>query len=335
MKTRNALLITVTMLLAAGSALAQAPAAPDAAAPAAGRAGRGAGAAPGGDTGPARTIWAAQKDGETPYILPNKPIWHIADILKDHSGQSRWEQKVVLTRDVDARYIQMAPGDKQKCQFYADDRAWGWVYSGQVKVTIEGQEPKLLSKGWAFNVAPRLAYCMETVGTAPVVFYRATPAGQLPSYPESETPVPVPGYHYIKGLTTSAGSYDALNLPFFNVDEYGDSTKTGGRFLHDGHTCANLNVGQPLTQLPPDTNWGHFHENMVEFWVDVYGSLDVLISGVGLVEGKYGDVISANEGRWHRATAAPNGGKMIRLAQTPRCQPQFSVRQLGSTGGGE
>jgi hypothetical protein len=350
MKTQISRALVLTLLLGAGPALAQAPDAPAAApdgapaaapAPAApaggGRAGgrRGGDATPGGDNGPARTIWAAQKNGETPYKAPNKPIWHIADILKAHKGQARWEQKVVLTRDVDARYVQMAPGDKSKCQFYADDRAWGWVYSGQVKVTIDGQEPKVIGKGWAFNVAPRLAYCLETVGDAPVVFYRATPAGQLPSFPESETPTPVPGYHYVKGMTTSAGSYDALNLPFFNVDEYGDSTKTGGRFLHDGHTCANLNVGQPLTELPPSTQWGHFHENMVEFWVDVYGKLDVLISGIGLVEGSYGDVISANEGRWHRATAAPNSGKMIRLAQTPRCQPQFSVRQLGATGGGE
>ncbi len=159
--------------------------------------------------------WAGQKTPETPYAGVNKPIWHIADILKSHQGQARWEEHVVLTRDFDGRYVQLAPGDKAKCLFYADDRVFGWVYSGAVKMTIDGQEPKVLSKGWAFNVAPRLSYCMETVGTEPVVYYANTPAGQVPSYPESETPTPIPGYRYIRPKITSTGGYDSFNVPFF------------------------------------------------------------------------------------------------------------------------
>ena len=66
----------------------------------------------GGENGPERIVWAAQKTPETPYTGVNKPIWHIADILESHRGQARWEEKVVLTRDFDGRYVQMAPGDK-------------------------------------------------------------------------------------------------------------------------------------------------------------------------------------------------------------------------------
>ena len=193
---------------------------------------------PAGENGPPRIVWAAQKTPETPYTGVNKPIWHIADILKSHQGQKSWEQKVILTRDFDGRYVQMAPGEKTKCMFYADDRVWGWVYRGQIKITIDGQQPKVLPKGWVFNVAPRLSYCMETVGTEPVVFYRTTPAGQVPSYPENETPTPVPGYKYFKAKITSTGGYDSFNVPFFNVDEYGASGGTGGRFLYDGHTSS-------------------------------------------------------------------------------------------------
>ena len=87
----------------------------------------------------------------------------------------------------------MAPGEKTKCMFYADDRVFGWIYSGQVKITIDGQQPFTATKGYLFDVAPRLSYCMENTGTEPVVFYRSTPAGQVPSYPESETPTPVTG----------------------------------------------------------------------------------------------------------------------------------------------
>jgi hypothetical protein len=35
-------------------------------------------------------VWAAHKTPETPYKAPNKPIWHIADVLKAHQGQARW-----------------------------------------------------------------------------------------------------------------------------------------------------------------------------------------------------------------------------------------------------
>lgn len=274
--------------------------------------------APGREDGPPRIVWAGRKSPETPYIRPNKPIWHIADILKAHRGQQSWDQPVLLNRDFDGHYVSMAPGEKSKCMFFADDRAFGWIYSGQVKVTIDGQEPKILTPGWAFNVAPRLSYCLENTGGEPVVFYRSTPAGQVPSYPESETPAPLPGYTYIKTKITSTGGYDATNRPFFNIDEYGDSDRRGERFLFDGHTSANPRRDVAIAELPPDTDWGHFHAGMPEAWVDVYGRIDVLISGVGLVRGDRGDVINVPEERWHRATSRPGSGRSIRLSMISR-----------------
>ncbi|HEY8254345.1 MAG TPA: hypothetical protein VIG39_06875, partial [Rhizomicrobium sp.] len=52
-----------------------------------------------GENGPTRLVWAAQKEPETGYGKINKPIWHIADVLKAHKGQPRWEQQVLLNRD--------------------------------------------------------------------------------------------------------------------------------------------------------------------------------------------------------------------------------------------
>src|SRR6185503_12453767 len=244
--------------------------------------------APAREDGPTRLVWAGRRTPDTPYTGPNRPIWRIADLLKAHGNRKSWDQQVMLNRDFDGHYVSMAPGEKSKCLFYADDRAFGWIYSGQLKVSIDGQEPKVLSKGWFFNVAPRLSYCLESVGNQPVVFFRVTPAGQAPSYPESETPAPLKGYTYEKVKITSTGGYDSFNMPFFNMDEYGASTRTGERFLYDGHTSSNLNIGPPLTQLPPDTSWGHFHENMQEVWLNVWGNVCALISGVGVVHGEYG-----------------------------------------------
>ena len=273
----------------------------------------------GGENGPARIVWAAQKVPETRYTAPNKVIWRIADILKSHSGKQSWDQPVLLTRDYDGHYVSLAPGEKTKAMFYADDRVFGWVYSGQVKITIDGQQPVTATKGFLFDVAPRLAFAMENTGTEPVVFWRVTPAGQMPSYPESETPTPVKGWTYIKAKITSTGGYDAPNQPFldFNKDVVAANGKSRD-FAQDGHTSAHVIRSGPLTQTPPSTSWGHFHENMVEAWVVIEGKLDVLVSGEPLVTGDLGDVIQASNERWHRASTHPASGPSTRLAMTPR-----------------
>jgi mannose-6-phosphate isomerase-like protein (cupin superfamily) len=327
--SRKTTLIAVGLVLAGSPAWCQTPAPAGAKSPQANW-----WSAPGREDGPSRIVWAAQRNPETPYTGPNKPIWRIADILKGHESRKNWDQQVLLNRDFDGHYVSMAPGEKTKCMFYADDRAFGWIYSGQVKVTIDGQEPKILSKGWAFNVAPRLSYCLETVGNEPVVFFRVTPAGQVPSYPESETPTPVKGYSYAKARITSTGGYDSLNMPFFNIDEYGASDRTGERFLFDGHTSANPRRDIAISELPPPTDWGHFHANMAEAWVVVYGQIDVLISGIGLVHGDHGDVINVPEERWHRATSTPNTGKSIRLSIISRSKEGQVLFVQSSAGAG-
>jgi len=271
-----------------------------------------------GEKGPPRIVWAAHKVPETPYLPPNKPIWHIADILKAHAGQQSWDQQILLTRDFDGHYVSLAPGEKTKCMFYADDRVFGWIYSGQIRIAIDGQQPFTATKGFMFDVAPRLSYCMENTGSQPVVFYRNTPAGQVPSYPESETPTPVNGYRYEKARITSTGGYEGVNQPYLDFNTYAAGGGKSRDFAFDGHTAAHIIRAKGIDALPPDTSWGHFHENMVEAWVVVEGKLAVRISGEGVLHGELGDVINANEERWHRATCEPNTGTCTRWAMTPR-----------------
>jgi mannose-6-phosphate isomerase-like protein (cupin superfamily) len=272
----------------------------------------------GGDNGPARIVWAAQPIPETPWIAPNKPVWHIADILKKHSGQQSWEEKVMLTRDYDGLYFQLAPSEKTKQMFFADDRVFGWIYSGQVKITIDGQQPFTATKGFLFDVAPRLTYQIENTGAEPAVIWRVTPAGQMPSYPITETPTPVKGWKYIQAKITSTGGYEGTNQPYLDFNSYAAGGGKSRDFAFDGHTSAHIIRAKGLDALPPSTSWGHFHENMVEAWVVLEGQLDVLISGHPLVTGAVGDVILAPNERWHRATSHPGAGTSTRLAMTPR-----------------
>jgi mannose-6-phosphate isomerase-like protein (cupin superfamily) len=202
-----------------------------------------------------------------------------------------------------------------------------------MRVTIEGQEPFTATKGFLVDVATHLSYSIENTGTTPVVFFRVTPAGQMPSYPISETPTPVKGWKYIKASINDVGSYDADNKPFldFNKDVVAANGKSSN-FVYDGHTSAHVIRG-PGVETPPADQWGHFHENMVEFWCVIEGRLDVLVSGEKLVTGDVGDIILAPEQRWHRATSHP-GAPSTRLAITPRLKEgQVHYYQPGAGGG--
>ena len=329
MKSLNTLVV-LAMAWGAAPVLAQTPTPP--APPAPGYPRRIGGLRPAAKMGP--PAWCGPRTRipkrRTP---PNKPIWHIAGSSSRIRVRRAGNRKVLLTRDFDGRYVQMAPGDKSKCMFWADDRAWGWVYGGQVKVTIDGQEPKVLPKGWGVKWPPRLSYCLETAAASRSCISSLRRRGKYHLIRRMRPRRRLRATHTRRSrsirpaVTTRSTCHSSMSMIM------GASTRTGERFLYDGHTSSNLNIGPPLTQLPPSNSWGHFHENMPEIWLNVWGNVCALISGEGVVQGEYGDLINANEERWHRATSCPNTGRSIRMAITPRSKEgQVHYFQIDAAG---
>jgi len=263
------------------------------------------------------TAWAPQPVRPAPFTAPNKPLKKFADIMARHGGKSDWAETEVLTRDFIGQYISMGPGKKTKTLFYADDRIYWVVVSGQMRVTIEGVEPFIASKGFLVQVPYRIPYSMETVGDAPSLRFEVTPAGETPSYPVSETPEPAKGMKFIKANYTGRGKYDETNKPYidFEKDIVAANGKGGGA-VKDDHTWANIIRSQGVP-TPPADNFGHFHENFAEFWLIMEGKEEFLIEGVPLIKAEFGDIVFAPEERWHRALAAGTG-MGTRLAITPR-----------------
>jgi mannose-6-phosphate isomerase-like protein (cupin superfamily) len=275
--------------------------------------------------------WAPQPVKAAPYLDGNKPLKKIADILARHAGKPDWAETEVLTRDFIGQYISMGPGQKTKTQFWADDRVYWWVQSGQMKVSIEGQEPFVASKGFLVQVPYRVPYGMETVGSEPAVRFEVRAAKAIPNYPISETPTPVKGWKFVDAQYTGRGKYDDANKPYLDFQkEIVEGGAKGGGFVKDDHTWANVirSMGVPT---PPDNQWGHFHENFAEFWVVMEGREEFLIEGEKLVKADVGDIVFAPEERWHRALA---GGTAMgtRLAITPR-PPSLHYYQPGAGGG--
>ena len=110
--------------------------------------------------------WAPKPARLTPYRGPNRPLWKLSDILKTHAGQQNWAQTVVDTPDFTGAYISMAPGEATKTLFSADDRVFWVVQAGEIRFTIEGQEPFVAAKGFLVQVPYRVPFLLETVGSA-------------------------------------------------------------------------------------------------------------------------------------------------------------------------
>jgi len=253
--------------------------------------------------------WAPKPASLPPYLAPNRPLWRLADILGKHQGEKDWLETVVNTRDFIGQWISLGPGEKTKTVFYADDKVFWVVQSGQMRVRIDGVPPFIASKDFVVEVPYRVPYNIETVGSEPSLRFEIRPSGEAPIYPLSETPTPQSGVQYIRAQFAGRGTYDKVNHPY--LDFWKDIVQDGGSvpgsfIVRDDHTALGIIRGKAVA-LPPDGNWGHFHENFDEFWFIAEGSQDFLIEGEPLIHAGQGDIVFAPSGRWHRATFGGTG----------------------------
>src|SRR5579883_1841711 len=161
------------------------------------------------------TAWAPRPARLTPYRAPNKPLWKLSEILARHAGQKSWSQTVADTPQFVAQYAAMAPGEQTQPLFYADDRVFWVVQSGQIRFKIEGQEPFLASKGFLVQVPPRVPFQLETVRDEPSLRFEVHPA-EAPIFPLSETPPAIPGVSYMRASFKGRGTYDTVNKVFLD-----------------------------------------------------------------------------------------------------------------------
>src|SRR4029077_6668005 len=93
-------------------------------------------------------VWPPLPVEPTPWIAPNKPITKLSELRSKHAGQPNWTETVVSDNLFRADYTSMAPGGKAPRRPHPDNRAWWIVQDGEIRFTIEGQEPFVASKGF-------------------------------------------------------------------------------------------------------------------------------------------------------------------------------------------
>ena len=258
-------------------------------------------------------VWAPVPVEPNPWIAPNKPLIRLSELRAKHAGQQNWAETVVSDSLFHADYISMAPGTKTPRRFHQDNRAWWMVQDGQIRFTIEGQEPFIASKGFMVQVPHRLVYSMETVGDTPSLRVEVTPANSDTMYPIDETPAPVAGVKYVRTqVATVKGSYDKANVPFIDYNQtIAGNTKpkqNQNQFIGDSHGIANIIRGDPKTQPPArEADKGHLHITGPEFWFILEGQMEFKIGSVPTFVADQGDIVYAPAKAWHRVRFAGSG----------------------------
>jgi mannose-6-phosphate isomerase-like protein (cupin superfamily) len=133
-----------------------------------------------------RLAWAPVPAQPATWVAPNRPLWKLTELLAQHKGQPNWTQTVVSDSLLHADYISMAPGAKTPRRFHPDTREWWIVQDGQIRFTIQGQEPFIASKGYLVQVPYRTIYSLETVG--PRCAWRSTSPAHRPCIQSTKRP---------------------------------------------------------------------------------------------------------------------------------------------------
>ena len=242
------------------------------------------------------------------WIAPNKPHWKLSEILAGNKGKSNWVQTVVSDDHLHGDYIQMAPGGNTPRRMHPDTRAWWVIQDGQIRFTIDGQEPFVASKGYLVQVPYRTFYSMETVGEKPSLRFEVNIAQAKTMYPADATPPTLPGFDFVKTTVAGKGKYDQGNRPWIDFNAVAAGTETQRRFIADDRAVSNIIHGDAATQRPAaDSDKGHFHPECAEFWFILLGKMEYKMEGAGMIYADQGDIVYAPRMHWHRPRFAGNG----------------------------
>jgi quercetin dioxygenase-like cupin family protein len=250
--------------------------------------------------------WAPMPVKPSEWVPPHKPHTKLSDLLAKHKGQQDWSETIVNDPTLRAEYISMAPGKKTPRRFHPATRAWWIVQDGQIRFTIDGQEPFIATKGFLVQVPYRNVYSLETVGDKPSLRYEVNIAGATTMYPIDEKPTPLPGFDFVKVRITGKGSYDERNKPYVDFSQVVAGTDKTRRFIADDRAVANIIRGNAIPD-PPPANKGHFHEESAEFWFILEGQIRYRIGSLPVFLADQGDIVYVPKQTWHLASHGGTG----------------------------
>jgi mannose-6-phosphate isomerase-like protein (cupin superfamily) len=244
----------------------------------------------------------------------HRPHTKLRDVLARHEGESDWSETVVDDESLVAQWISLGPGRKTPRRMNGDTREWWIVQSGELKFTVEGRDPVVVTQGFMVQVPYRTLYQIENVGSEPALRFEVNVARARKLYPLDETPERLPGFEHIATRVTGGrGELDPTDRPVLDFADVVSGVERAGPFVSDDRSFANIIIGD--YQAPQPGNKGHYHEEGSEFWLIMLGKIRYNIEGLPEFEAEPGDVVYVPRQTWHLASFGGNEGlRSCRLA---------------------
>ena len=253
------------------------------------------------------------KPKDISYHAPMKPVWHIADIIAAHKGQTDWEQPVVKDAWFFIQYISMGAGKKTPISMQGDTAILFIVNSGKVRFTFKDFPPIEAGEDGLVSIPPRTPYSIETISATPSIRFeiRNVMAGTL--FPVADNPTPPkapPGYETVRvDCNCMFNSVKGMKPTYFDYGGWAKANpdvqrapmpKGPGQFYMDGNVFLYTGRSTTGTPMPPPGVVGHFHTGQAEWWYVLEGNMATRIEGQGDVPGVHGDIIYSPQGAYHQ-----------------------------------
>jgi mannose-6-phosphate isomerase-like protein (cupin superfamily) len=285
--------------------------------------------------GPTELWWVNKPAGDA-YKSPMRPLWKLSDLKKMHAGRDNWAQQIIFDDEQDVTYNSAARGTAITPRMHPDTPTVFVVIAGEMRFSVEGQEPVTAKRGSIIHVLKSTIYSYEVTGSQNALWVEDDIRGYSTVYPASgPKPENRAGGIAKVSFSHSAGTYTRPNRLHFNtLDAIADCTV--GPAVQDDHMFANpllgyvnpadnkcgtgsgnIGGGRENPGAPPfdaKIPFGHLHSGAVEWWIVQVGAISGKFENHGEFHATEGDVLYAAPGAWHEMAAEAPSGPSVRLA---------------------
>lgn len=285
--------------------------------------------------GAPETWWVSKTKGGV-YIPPMRPLWKLSDLKQMHGGQANWQEQIIKDAEQDASYNSASTGTQSTPRLHPDTPTVFVVIAGDMRFTVEGQQPVTATRGSIVNIMKTTLFSYEVAGSQNALWVEVNPTNFKTVYPSSgPQPAPSSGGQIVKvAFNHTPEAYKPPNQLHWNLfeDGFAKCGPIGPKVLDDhlfaspligymnpaDNTCpgGRGNVGGGSTQgtFNPSTVFGHMHAGPAEWWIVQVGAISGKFEGTGEFHAVEGDVLYAAPMSWHQMGAEAPSGPSVRLA---------------------
>jgi len=287
--------------------------------------------------GAAQTWWVHKTKGGV-YPPPMRPLWKLADLKKMHAGQNNWSEQIIKDPEQDATYNSAAPGTKFPRRLHPDTHDIFVVIAGEMRFTIEGQQPVTATRGSIVNVLKSTIFSYEIAGNQNALWVEVNPTNYKTVYPADDPqPASIAGAEVIKvSFNHTVPAYTPPNQVHWNLFEAAAKCNQAGAKVNEDGLFANPLYGfadpndplntcpaaaadgggrggrggrggggggrgeAPATAFNPNSTFGHLHAGPAEWWIVQVGHIRGQFENTGEFHAEEGDVLYAAPMTWHQ-----------------------------------